>query len=54
MTNAPDGQPTTSDVSAPETLDPDGMCEECGNDIATVIITNGQRVCLDCAEELDP
>lgn len=29
-------------------------CEECGNDDATVTITNGQKVCSDCAERLDP
>lgn len=30
------------------------VCEECGDDDATTVITNGQNVCLDCAEKLDP
>lgn len=29
-------------------------CEWCGNDLATVVLTDGQKVCLDCAEELEP
>ena len=29
-------------------------CENCGNDDATVVISNGQKVCTDCAEVLDP
>lgn len=31
-----------------------GGCEECGDDDATVVITNGQKVCTGCAEKLDP
>lgn len=30
------------------------ICMACGNDEATVLITGGQQVCGDCAEELDP
>lgn len=29
-------------------------CEECGNDLATVVLGNGMKVCTDCAEELEP
>lgn len=29
-------------------------CQECGNDDATVRITDGQKVCTDCAQKLDP